>query len=637
MLHVCAASFLLFFSTVTFSGTKVAFTGDQGTDDHARAVLAMIANEGTDLLLIQGDLGYDPFVAVRWEANLTQALGADFPVLSVVGNHENHEWDNYHDYIKQRVNRASGLDCSGNVGVKAHCQFKNIEIIQVSPGINEIDSVKPDDNYAQYISDKFSGDSDKWRICTWHKNMRALQTGQKGNSTGWDVYRSCLNVGAMVAVAHEHAYSRTHLMSNFENQSVVHQNSEMTLEPGKSFMFVSGLGGRSVRPQVEAGGDWWASIYTASQGATHGALFCDFEQSTAECYFKAINGAVPDRFTLNLKSGGSNSNSSNNNNNDNNNSEVVSSSAPQISNLPVVFKRNDADEIRWIDYDANGRIGSVWIDKSCADALGGVDLTGNWDELVQLAPSSDSLANPCSGNNAEASINPLASIPAGYVFQRTDKDELRWIDKNASGQLGSVRIDSACAAEFGGVKFSGDWTQLLSVAPALDAIPNPCLAGSNQASVGGDASSEVGYVYARTDKDEMRWVGRTASGEFGSVRINKTCANNLGGAYASGDWFQLLERAPGSGDVVYPCNDNDAAIAAGSAPPAPSQSTEYIFERTDKREFRWVAQTSNGDMGNVWIDESCVAKLGLRIVKGDWDRLNEVAPVFDSLQDPCVN
>jgi len=64
-------------------------------------------------------------------------------------------------------------------------------------------------------------------------------------------------------------------------------------------VFVSGLGGKSVRSQSLSGA-WWASIYTSSQGATYGALFGVFnfngEANKAHFYFKAINGAVPDDF-----------------------------------------------------------------------------------------------------------------------------------------------------------------------------------------------------------------------------------------------------------------------------------------------------------------------------------------------------
>lgn len=57
---------VLIVSTAALSSTEttstnltVACVGDQGTGDEARAVLQLIAEEDTDLLLIQGDLGYD--------------------------------------------------------------------------------------------------------------------------------------------------------------------------------------------------------------------------------------------------------------------------------------------------------------------------------------------------------------------------------------------------------------------------------------------------------------------------------------------------------------------------------------------------------------------------------------------------
>lgn len=285
--------------TCNFShaGTKVAFIGDQGINENAQAVLTMIAEEGTDLVLIQGDLGYLDNAANQWEQNLTDALGENFPVLSVAGNHEDKEWPIYHQHIQNRVWRNNGLDCTGNPGVKATCSFDNLDIVQVSPGIFEIEGIDPQDGYSEYI-DSFLASSDKrWKICSWHKNQNAMQTGTKVNGTGWDVYNSCLDAGALVATAHEHVYSRTYLMSSFEEQTVVHRDSTMTLEPGRSFAFVSGMGGFDVRDQ-DQGGDWWASIYTSTQGATHGALFCDFEDTTASCYFKAVNGAEPDRFEL---------------------------------------------------------------------------------------------------------------------------------------------------------------------------------------------------------------------------------------------------------------------------------------------------------------------------------------------------
>lgn len=290
---------VLLSSVASAAAVKVAFVGDQGVGENAQAVLSLIASEGTDLLLIQGDLGYDDNTAALWEANLDNALGADFPVLTVVGNHENYEWPIYQNLIQQRIDRVDSLSCTGEAGVKAACRFANIDIVQVAPGIREVEGVSPDADYAQFIASSFADSGARWRICSWHKNQEAMQTGAKSNATGWAVYDACLNAGAMVALAHEHAYSRTYLLSDFETQSVIHKSNEMALQSGQSFAFVSGLGGWQVRPQLR-GGDWWASIYTATQGATHGALFCSFEEATAECYFKAIDGAVPDQFSLTL-------------------------------------------------------------------------------------------------------------------------------------------------------------------------------------------------------------------------------------------------------------------------------------------------------------------------------------------------
>jgi len=124
-----------------------------------------------------------------------------------------------------------------------------------------------------------------------------MQIGGKRNETGWGVYQACLDAGGIIATGHEHSYSRTYLMSDFENQTVVHKNNHLEIDEGQSFAFVSGLGGRGIRDQ-ERTGDWWAAEYSSTQNADYGALFCTFGESQGECYFKDISGAVPDSFTI---------------------------------------------------------------------------------------------------------------------------------------------------------------------------------------------------------------------------------------------------------------------------------------------------------------------------------------------------
>ncbi len=77
--------------------------------------------------------------------------------------------------------------------------------------------------------------------------------------------------------------------------------------PGSTFVFVSGLGGRSTRHQVGSG-PIWASIYTSSQGAKDGALFITFnvggDPNKAQGEFVNIDGEVIDLFTVRATSGG---------------------------------------------------------------------------------------------------------------------------------------------------------------------------------------------------------------------------------------------------------------------------------------------------------------------------------------------
>ncbi|MGH7455887.1 MAG: hypothetical protein ACRENG_31310, partial [bacterium] len=156
--------------------------------------------------------------------------------------------------------------------------------------------------------DKLAEDHSIWSISSWHKNMRRMQAGGKDDGTGWGVYEESRKGGAIIATAHEHSYSRTHLLSSCQNQTVASTSDTLALsedapatraDEGKTFVFVSGLGGKSVRNQ-ELAGDWWASIYTSNQDANYGALFGIFNyegrEGLAKFYFKNIEGVVIDEF-----------------------------------------------------------------------------------------------------------------------------------------------------------------------------------------------------------------------------------------------------------------------------------------------------------------------------------------------------
>jgi Calcineurin-like phosphoesterase len=278
----------------------VAFIGDQGLTKEARAVLQMIKAEDADLVLHLGDLDYedDP---IAWDAMITAVLGTDFPIFVAVGNHDDRWYGprGYQDRLKERLSRSPDATCSGDLGVQSVCTFRGLFFIL--SGIGTIPEGPNHPEHVNYLRDQLARSDAIWSICAWHKNQSAMQVGSKEDEVGWQPYEVCREGGAIVATAHEHSYSRTHLLDDFEAQSVASDSDSLVIDEGASFAFVSGLGGHSIRDQ-EQGGPWWASIYTSEQGANFGALFCEFfadgEPDRATCYFKDIEGNVPDRFEL---------------------------------------------------------------------------------------------------------------------------------------------------------------------------------------------------------------------------------------------------------------------------------------------------------------------------------------------------
>jgi hypothetical protein len=274
---------------------KAAFIGDQGLGGDAEATLQLIKDEGADLIVHQGDFDYDDDPQA-WDGQITSILSDDFPYFASVGNHDNCCISEYQQVLQARLDKAPEASCEGELIVQTTCTFRGLYMVFTAPDV----VADGDTVYAPYIRDQLAKSDAIWKICSWHKNMSAMQVGGKDDEAGWGVYEECRKGGAFVATGHEHSYSRTHLMSSFESQTVASTSSTLVIERGKSFAFVSGLGGNSIRDQ-QRGGDWWAAIYTSTQGANFGALFCTFfagAPDRASCYFKDIDGNVPDAFDL---------------------------------------------------------------------------------------------------------------------------------------------------------------------------------------------------------------------------------------------------------------------------------------------------------------------------------------------------
>ena len=272
---------------------KIAFIGDQGTGKYPKAVLQLIKDEGAAAVLHQGDLDYDKD-PLGWEQLINTVLGPNFPYFTCIGNHDGGKWtgpNGYQALIEARAQRL-GIEWDGQMGVQSSLKYKGIFIVMVAPGVKG-------SGHDAYIKAQLEKDKSIWSIAAWHKNMTKMQVGGKTDDTGWGVYEEARKGGAIIATGHEHSYSRTYLLSDIANQVVASTSDTLVLTAGETFVFVSGLAGKSIRDQ-EIDGKWWASIYTSTQDANYGALFGEFNYqgipNLAHFYFKDIDGNIPDEF-----------------------------------------------------------------------------------------------------------------------------------------------------------------------------------------------------------------------------------------------------------------------------------------------------------------------------------------------------
>ncbi|KAL7753354.1 hypothetical protein RI367_001129 [Sorochytrium milnesiophthora] len=280
--------------------TRIAVLGDEGLTEDAQRVLQLIKDWDAHAIVHLGDYDYanSPH---DFMAQLDSMIGHDIPFIAAIGNHDVVKWagpDGYRERLIEHM-KKTGIDkhCSGDYGVNMECNVLGVHI--VLSGIGTYGA-----NHSQYIESVFSNSSSAWKMCSWHKNQQMFQTGMKADETGYEVYDTCRRMGAIVATAHEHAYSRSHLMSSFENQTIASTNNQLDIEPGRSFSFVSGLGGQSVRSFYGGRQDapWMAAAAAADNDARGGVLLCTFHArgrpDLAECTFQDIEGRTYDRFSI---------------------------------------------------------------------------------------------------------------------------------------------------------------------------------------------------------------------------------------------------------------------------------------------------------------------------------------------------
>jgi hypothetical protein len=282
---------------------KLAFIGDTGAGTDFRLVLELIRRERTDAVVQMGDAVYAEDPAQFWGA-VDRVLGHDFPYFLAQGNHDVSQWAALGAHADQHLGRADQLSTRAPGDPRFGLVFKGVSLIALGH------QVQDDDPRA--IVERFSHDEHIWKICAWHKNQQAMQVGGKGDEMGWGVYEACRLMGAFIVTGHEHSYERTKTLSSTVTQEVDPACSDphhLCVRPGAVPVFVSGLGGRSIRVQSRClpysypygcRGEW-GFIYTSNQAATFGALFITFDQADphkARGYFETIDGRIVDTFDL---------------------------------------------------------------------------------------------------------------------------------------------------------------------------------------------------------------------------------------------------------------------------------------------------------------------------------------------------
>jgi hypothetical protein len=308
---------------------KVAFIGDTGYDPHDtpaldsnfEQVLDLVRSEGARLLAIAGDFSYEEEtdVASVYFGNINRILGEHFPVLGADGNHD--EWGHYQPFFQARLERM-GLNRTLIAGDEYGLRFGGLQW-----------AVLGEQGNAAFVRTQFAHADDAWRVCMWHKNMHDMQTGDKEDDMDWATYRACQEAGALIVTGNEHSYARTVTLTDLGNRAAGHGATgpadRLEVGPGRTFVVVSGLGGKSLRDyECDEHDDdtWWATVYTSNyylkagktvvkrcaeeskdnvkivQGYTYGALFITFnaggDPNRAEGYFKTINGETIDTFSI---------------------------------------------------------------------------------------------------------------------------------------------------------------------------------------------------------------------------------------------------------------------------------------------------------------------------------------------------
>ncbi len=289
--------------TSTEANLKVAFIGDTAHGDNFKNVLALIKRENADLVMIQGDVTYGWFTSPSdWFSVIDDSINAKhsggdatvtIPYFLSKGNHDT-DWDKLGSGMKERMSEWGVASEHGDpTTINYSVVYKGLKIVMV----DEEETESP--SRTDYVDQRFQSDDHVWRVCSWHRNMRATNVGPKDDEMPWSIYEKCREHGAIVAQGHSHTYSRSKTVTNDQAQTVDSSCGDplaVCVGPGKHFFFDSSLGGKDSRELESAvtGKPYWASKYTGGYGALFIEFNVDGDPNKARGYFKTVGNVVVD-------------------------------------------------------------------------------------------------------------------------------------------------------------------------------------------------------------------------------------------------------------------------------------------------------------------------------------------------------
>jgi hypothetical protein len=290
------------FGIPTEQGLKVAFFGDTAHGDNFLDVLALVKRESTDMMMIQGDLTYGLFTSPNdWFKVIDNSVNAAWagssadvtiPFFVAKGNHDS-DWSEIGGGLSARMTSWGVAPDDGDPTTQNYAvTYNGLKMVMVTDS-------ETTPSRAEYVESQLANDQHVWKICAWHKNMRASNVGPKDDEMSWTIYETCRKYGAIVAQAHSHTYSRSKTLIDDASQTVDPNCSDpfaVCIAPGRHFFFDSSLGGKDTR-SVEtdiAGQPYWAASYTGSYGALFIEFYVDGDPAKARAYFKTVGDQIVD-------------------------------------------------------------------------------------------------------------------------------------------------------------------------------------------------------------------------------------------------------------------------------------------------------------------------------------------------------